>query len=329
MGIIVGRAYKDKCTKMLINRLCRDCIAVVKHKDMDLVAAQELKYREVKAVINCEEISESMPVTEGIDYLIKSNIKIYCVNDRFFFDMIKDGDMVVIDGNTACINNTYSAPCSPVSSRTIKKKISRDEKYSFISNTIEHMRDELRFFIDDVSLPELETNIAGRDVLIISRGRGYREDFMAVTGFVRDKGLLLIGVDGGANAVVEAGLKCDIIIGDMDSVSERSLKSCGEILVHSYSNGYAPGLLRIKQLGLKYKLVSLKGTSEDAAIIVAKQKGASTVYLIGSHMGIEEFLEKGRQGMGSTAILRMLFGSSIVDLKGISRLWEGKLREKQ
>lgn len=320
MNIIEGKAYKDKYTKLLVNKIGKGCIAVIRHWRLDITAAQELKHCSVKAIINCEMPSEGSGISEGMCYALKSGIGIYNVLNGSFFDVVNDGDIVKIDGNLIYINGRYCTNCIPVSFNAAKCEYSQSEKNSFMLNTIDHMRSELKFFLCNMDLPDIKLDMKNRDVLIISRGRGYIEDFTAVKSFVLDNNLIIVGVDGGANAVFDAGMACDIIIGDMDSVSDKSLKNCREILVHSYMDGYAPGVIRMEKLGIGYKLIRVIGTSEDAAILMCKQKGASTIYLVGGHIGIEEFMEKGRDGMGSTAILRMLYGSSIIDLKGISRL---------
>jgi uncharacterized membrane-anchored protein len=263
----------------------------------------------------------------GVRYLLDNNIRIYEVQDSGFFDFVKDGDSIAIDSNNNLfVNNIPYTVCSLVDMSHVLKACAGKEindikiKYNFVKNTMMYMDDELDYFLYGKKLPPVETDIKGREVIIISRGRHYREDLKAVKSYILSRKPVIISVDGGANAVSDLGIKSDIIIGDMDSVSDKSLLSCREILVHTYSNGYAPGLSRIKALKLRYKLLALKGTSEDAAIYTAKLKGASMIYLIGGHNCVEEFLEKGRPGMGTTALLRILLGDKIVDLKGIGSI---------
>jgi len=326
MARLTGRACKHELTKILIQKINKNCIAVIKHKDIDLVAAQDLEYKKVKAVINCERSVDSCFLGEGVKYLLDKGVKIYDVSEENFFDEISDGDFICITDGMVYVNNIFRAYCSPVCKDglellcSMKSGSIKEVKCNFILNTMEHMVKELEYFTSIQNLPPLNTEIQGKDVLIVSRGRGYRDDLRCIKRFIQNKRPVLIGVDGGGDALLDMGLKCHIIIGDMDSVSDKCLKSCGEILVHTYCSGYAPGLNRIVSMGLDYKLIMLKGTSEDAAIYLSKLKGASKIYLIGSHTGFDEFIEKGRRGMGSTALIRMFFGSSIIDLKGISSL---------
>ena len=323
--MIKGRAYKNEFTKKLTENVSKNNIAIIKHRAIDLVAAQDLLYRNVKAIINCEKTIDKKYSLDGINFMLDNKMKIYDISDKNFFDTVLDGDLIYIDNlNKIYINKRLFSNCVPVTKYDCTKIIDENKKnaiksnYCFIKNTMKYINCELEYFIHENKTPEIITNIKDREVIIVSRGRNYREDLKTVKRFIINKNIIIISVDGGANAITDIGLKSNIIIGDMDSVNDRSLFNCNEILIHQYSNGYAPGLNRIQSMGLGYKLLQIKGTSEDAAIYMAKLKGASTIYMIGSHTGIEEFTEKGRGGMGSTTILRMLIGSKIVDLKGVS-----------
>ena len=323
-----GTVIKNKLTKILIGKIGKGNIAVINHRSIDLVAAQDLKYRKVKAVINCDRTVDLKSNLEGVVYLLCNNIKIFDIENKDFFNYVHDGDTIEIDRyNNIFINNIYYTNCIPVSKYDLNKLAGKKNigdiklRHDFIKNTMSYMNSELNYFLYGKKLPEINTVIRGRDVIIISRGRNYREDLKSIKGYIKNRKPVIISVDGGANAVTDMGFRSDIVIGDMDSIDNKSLLNCSEILVHTYSNGYAPGLERIKAMKLEYKLLQLKGTSEDAAIYLAKLMGASYIYLIGSHLGVDEFIEKGRQGMGSTVLLRVLFGTRIVDLKGISNIY--------
>lgn len=326
MRAIEGVVCKDRLTKKLVQRVERNHIALVKHRAIDLVAAQDLKGRNVKALVNCDDTIDVNCSLEGIRFLLDNGIKIYDIFDGEFFNNVKNGDIIRIEDNKIFVNRTFYGYCKAVKKEDVASVLDinieqlKKIRYSFIKNTMNYMDKELDYFFEDKNLPEIHTDLRGREVIIVSRGRGYREDLRSIKEFIINKRPMIISVDGGADAVCEIGLKSDIILGDMDSISDKTLLTSGEILVHSYCNGYAPGLARVESKNLSYKLLMLKGTSEDAAIYMAALKGASLIYLIGSHTGFEEFLEKGRQGMGSTALLRILYGDKIVDLKGISNI---------
>ncbi|HHV82143.1 MAG TPA: hypothetical protein GXX43_00515, partial [Tepidanaerobacter syntrophicus] len=156
----------------------------------------------------------------------------------------------------------------------------------------------------------------------------YKEDLAAIKTYIDEVRPVLIGVDGGADALLEYGYTPDIIIGDMDSVSDNTLRICKEkdIVVHAYPDGRSPGLERIKKLGLDAKIFTSPGTSEDIAMLLAYEKGADLIVAVGTHSSMIDFLEKGRKGMGSTFLVRLKVGSILVDAKGVSKLYNQRLR---
>jgi len=163
-------------------------------------------------------------------------------------------------------------------------------------------------------------------VLVVVRGYQYKEDLAALRPYIREVRPVLIGVDGGADALVEEGYRPNLIVGDMDSVTEAALRSGAEIVLHAYPSGHAPGRDRLTALGLSYKVLQASGTSEDVAFLLAHEKGADLIVAVGSHGNLREFLDKGRMGMASTFLVRLRVGEILVDAKGVSRLYRGRVR---
>ena len=141
-----------------------------------------------------------------------------------------------------------------------------------------------------------------------------------VKPYIRDFKPVLIAVDGGADALIEAGYKPDVIVGDMDSVSDVALRCGAELLVHGYRDGLAPGEERARALGVPYQVVRATGISEDLALLLAYEKGSELIVAVGTHFNLIEFLERNRAGMSSTFITRLKVGEILIDAKGVSRL---------
>ena len=203
-----------------------------------------------------------------------------------------------------------------------------DELERFAENTLDFMRRERHTWLDSPVLPELDVDVKGRHVLIVVRGHDYKEDLAHLRSYVREIRPVLIGVDGGADALLEHGLKPDVIVGDFDSVSERALESASQLIVHAYPGGHAPGAERLEQAGLPYATFEANGTSEDIAMLLAYEKGAELIVAVGSHASMVEFLDKGRSGMASTFLTRLRVGPILVDAKGVSRLYGGRIRKR-
>ncbi len=146
--------------------------------------------------------------------------------------------------------------------------------------------------------PTIATEIDGRHVLIVVRGHQYKEDLATLRPYIREYRPVLIGVDGGADAILEAGYRPDMILGDMDSVTDRALTCGAEVVVHAYRDGRAPGLERVRELGIDPVLFPAAGTSEDVAMLLADDKGAELIVAVGTHCGPRRLPRQGPRGDG-------------------------------
>jgi uncharacterized membrane-anchored protein len=196
---------------------------------------------------------------------------------------------------------------------------------AFAANTMEYLLKERALLLDGVGVPEVRTEFTGRHVLVVVRGYDYREDLRVLKPYIREYRPILLGVDGGADALVEAGYTPDVIVGDMDSVTDATLRCGAEVVVHAYSDGRAPGLQRVQDLGVSAVVFPAAGTSEDVALLLADEKGAALIVAVGTHATLVEFLDKGRQGMASTFLTRLRVGGKLVDAKGVSRLYRKRI----
>jgi len=196
---------------------------------------------------------------------------------------------------------------------------------AFAANTMDYLRGERDLLLNGVGVPEIRTQMSGRHVLIVVRGYSYKEDLKALRPYIREYKPVIIGVDGGADAVLEAGLKPDMIVGDMDSVSDKALGCGAEIVVHAYRDGRAPGLARVEELAVDHEVFAATGTSEDIAMLMADETGAELIVAVGTHVTLLEFLDKGREGMSSTFLTRLKVGGRLIDAKGVSRLYRARI----
>jgi len=209
-----------------------------------------------------------------------------------------------------------------------------DERFEgFARNTLEYMREERDLLFGGAGLPELRHPIAGRHVLVVVRGYGYREDLAALRSYIRDVKPVLVGVDGGADALLDAGYVPDVVIGDMDSISDRALSQINgrhrlstEIVLHAYPDGRAPGRARLERLEIPYLEVRSAGTSEDVAFLLAHERRAELIVAVGTHGNLREFLDKGRLGMSSTFLVRLRVGEILMDAKGVARIYPGRAK---
>src|SRR5215208_112758 len=183
------------------------------------------------------------------------------------------------------------------------------------------MIEERELLVGKLELPRFDTDLRDRPALVVVRGVDHKRDLRALRPYVRDVKPVIVAVDGGADALVEHGFKADMIVGDMDSVSDSTLRMGAELVVHAYPDGRAPGRERVQELDLPHKIVPAPGTSQDIAMLIAAEKGARLIVSVGSQYNLVEFLDKNRRGMSSTFLTRLRVGEILVDAQGVSRLY--------
>ncbi len=324
--VITGRVRIDYKTKNLAKRIQPHEIAVINHLDLDELAALSLVRARVKAVINCQPSISGKYPNLGPLTLLENDIPLLdSVNSSVM--TLTEGQLIEIRGEGVyCgellyakgVRQTKEAVLAAMDSSKTNMQQSLE---SFLDNTLFYAHHERDIILGDLKIPQLDTSFAGKQALIVVRGKSYCEDLKAVKSYISEMRPVLIGVDGGADILVEYGYKPDLIIGDMDSISDDALSCGAEILVHAYTDGAAPGLERTRKLELEAKIFSVPGTSEDAAMLLAYHAGAELIVAVGTHSNMIDFLEKGRKGMASTLLTRLKVGSILVDAKGVSKLY--------
>jgi uncharacterized membrane-anchored protein len=328
---LIATARLDRRTKNLTRRLRPGDIAIIDHADLDRVSAESLVSCQVVAVINAAPSMTGRYPNLGPQVLIDAGIPLIDDVGSDVFEKVRDGRPARLDGDTLYAGEVVAAKgtvqtADSVASAMIQAKAGLAAQIrSFMANTIEYISRDFEDLIDGIRVPELRTKLEGRHALVIARGYRHREDLQALRAYIREFKPVLVAVDGGADALLEAGYKPHLIIGDMDSVSDRALTSGAEIVVHAYADGRAPGLERVQALGLDSVLCPASGTSEDVAVLLADELGARLIVAVGMRYNLVEFLDKGRPGMASAILTRMRVGDKIVEPKGVSRLYQSRI----
>ncbi|WP_418277135.1 putative cytokinetic ring protein SteA [Isoptericola jiangsuensis] len=329
-----GPARVGTRTKDLTKRLKPGDVAVIDHADIDRVAAEALVAAAPSAVLNAAPSTTGRYPNAGPDILLQAGIvlvdgigpEIMAVTDGAPVHI--DGSSVRVDGTTYDAGTRQTPETVAVAMAEAREGLS-DEIERFAENTLSYLRKERELLLDGVGVPDVRTVFEGRHVLIVVRGYHYREDLAMLRPYIAENRPVLVGVDGGADAILDAGLRPDMIVGDMDSVTDKALACGAEIVVHAYRDGNAPGLERVRALGVEPVLFPATGTSEDIAMLLADDKDAELIVAVGTHATLVEFLDKGRAGMASTFLTRLRVGGKLVDAKGVSRLYRTRISNLQ
>jgi uncharacterized membrane-anchored protein len=323
-----GKARLGRRTKELVKRLGPDDVAIIDHRDLDRMAAEDLVECGVRGVVNVAPSTSSRYPNPGPLILVRAGVQLVDVVGSPVFEELSDGDMVILRAGTVLGPKGVVAEGQVRTLEELTAVQSHQQErigeaiQDFAENTLTHIREEEREVLAGrLKIPDLRTSFRDRHALIVVRGTDYRRDLRAIRPYVRDLRPVLVGVDGGGDALMESGLKPDLIIGDMDSASDKVLQCGAELVVHAYRDGTAPGRDRLERLGLDYKSLPAAGTSQDVAMLLAHERGARLIVSVGSHFNLIEFLDKDRAGMSSTFLTRLRVGEILVDTKGVSRLY--------
>jgi uncharacterized membrane-anchored protein len=324
---VEGVARLGARTKHLVKRLRPGEVAVIDHVDIDRIAAEELIEAEVVAVLNAAPSSQGRYPNAGPLMLARAGIKLIDAPDANLFENLKDGDRVRISGESILVGEEEVARGRVLGVAELEREMQEHRKRidealgEFAENTVAHVREETDLLTGNIAFPPTKASFRDRHALIVVRGDRHRRDLKALRAYIRDVRPLIVAVDGGADGVLEAGLKPDVILGDMDSAGDAALRCGAELIVHAYPDGRAPGQERLLEAGLSHQVVPAAGTSEDVAMLMAHEKGAALIVSVGAHFNLIEFLDRKRGGMSSTFLTRLKIGERLVDAKGVSRLY--------
>ncbi|RYG77666.1 hypothetical protein EU513_05955 [Yimella sp. RIT 621] len=327
-----GRVQVDPRTKDLTKRLRPGDIAVINHADIDKVSAEALVACRPSAVVNAAKSSTGRYPNVGPGILVDAGIPLLDGVGEAVMTAATEGstgrlvdDTFMVDDETIASGTLMTPEIVEQAMQEAREGLS-EQIVAFAGNTMEYLEQERDLLLNGIGLPDIRTDMDGKPVLIVVRGYHYKEDLAILKPYIRDFRPVLIGVDGGADAILEAGHKPNMIVGDMDSVSDQALRSGAELVVHAYRDGRAPGLSRVEELGIDDAVVfPATGTSEDIAMLIADDAGADLIVAVGTHATLVEFLDKGRAGMASTFLTRLRVGSKLVDAKGVSRLYRSSI----
>jgi uncharacterized membrane-anchored protein len=324
-------ARLDRRTKRLTGRLQPGDIAIIDHADLDRVSAESLIDCQVGAVVNAAPSITGRYPNLGPQLLIEAGIPLIDDVGPDVFDKVADGYQVRLDGDTLYAGEAVAAKGVVQTAESVSDALAAakaglaDQIRAFMANTVEYIERDFSELLDGVRVPTLRTRLEGRHALVVARGYRHREDLQALRAYIREFKPVKVAVDGGADALLEAGYRPDLIVGDMDSVSDRALNCGAEIVVHAYPDGQAPGLARLAELDVKPVSCPAVGTSEDLALLLADELGAQLIVAVGMRFTLVEFLDKGRPGMASAILTRMRVGDKIVEPKGVSRLYHSRI----
>jgi uncharacterized membrane-anchored protein len=331
---ISGVARIGSRTKSLATRIARGEIAIIDHRDIDRVAADGLLAAGVAAVVNASPSISGRYPNGGPNRIVDAGVPLFDAREPGLFDRLREGETVTIRDDALWRDDEVLAELEPLTRAVVDERLAAarlnvgTELRAFARNTLEYIDLEAEETFAPLVLPPLRTKIRGRHVLVVVRGLDYQRDLRMLRAYIREYRPALIAVDGGADALIDGGRTPDIIIGDFDSLTPVAMRCGAELIHHAHPDGRAPGRERLLEAQVPFETFVAEGTSEDAAMLLAYEAGADLIVAVGTHATMVEFLDKGRRGMASTFLTRLRIGPLLVDAKGVSRLYQGRVRNR-
>lgn len=329
---VVGVARLDRRTKSLARRLRPGDIAVVDHVDMDRTSAEALVEAGVVAVVNAAQTTSGRYPNLGPEILTGAGIQIVDDVGQQVFRSLKDGQRIQVDGGTVLLKGepvargqVLDGPRVEILMEQARTSLSTQLE-AFTANAMEYLRRERDLLFDGTGLPQISTRLANRHVLVVVADHDYQRDLKLLRGYMGEYSPVLVGVEAGADAILEAGGRPDLVVGDLETVSDAALRCGAEVVVHSGHAGRPPGMDRLERLGIDGVPFHTTLTAEDVALLFAHHKQAALIVTAGVHSSLVDYVDHRRSGMASTFLTRLQAGPKIVDATSVSRLYRSRVR---
>lgn len=332
---MTGTARVGRRTTILLRRLQPGDIAVIDHTDLDKVSADALVEKGVAAVINVGESTSGRYPNLGPQILSDAGVPLLDVDGDQLLKQLSDGDRLSVDGAVVYRDGVELTtghlldPAAVLEAMRAARSGMSTQLEAFTANAQEFIRRERDLLLDGEGVPTVSTKVEGRHAVVVTRGYDFRSDLKQLRKYLREVRPLLVGVGEGADALLDAGHRPDLVVGDGETLSDAALTSGAEVVLHHQRGSTPIGEEHIERLGVRSHVFAASCTQEDAALLLVATHGVELVVAVGSHATLVEFLDKGRSTMASTFVTRLRLGPTLVDAKSVQRLYRSPVRTWQ
>ena len=170
-------------------------------------------------------VANGIPLLDGVGSGVLADVRDGDIV-RLYDGSLYAGDRVVATGDAADDRDVQQAMAEARAGLSVQLE-------AFAANTMEYLRRDRDLLLDGVGVPDIRTELDGKQVLVVVRGYNYREDLAALRRYIRAYRPVLIGVDAGADVLLESGYRPALVVGDLDSLSDEALRCGAEIVVRT------------------------------------------------------------------------------------------------
>ncbi|TKV56173.1 thiamine pyrophosphokinase [Nakamurella flava] len=329
---VTGVARVSRRSDALLGRVGPKDIVIIDHRDIDRATADALVRAGVTGVVNASDSISGRYPNLGPEILLASGVLLVDGVGDQIFGKIKDGAKIRIDGGAVYAGENLLAEgveqtTESVADQMIEAKTGMSSQLeAFAANAIEYMKRERTLLLDGVGIPDLHTDLKGKQVLMVAASADTRAQLKSLKKYIADYRPVLVGVDAGADALRTAGYTPDLIIGNPESIDSQTLRCGAEVVVPAHVDGHAPGLQRLQDLGVGAVTFPGSGTTEDLALLLADCHDAALIVTVGSRATLTDLLDRGRGGAtASTFLVRMRVSNKIVDASAVATLYRSRI----
>lgn len=329
---VSGIARIDKNTRRLLDRVGPGDIAILDEVDLDRVTADALVQANVVAVVNASSSITGRYPNLGPEVLVASGIVLLDDVGTEVFKRVKDGAKLRVHDDRLFIGERRLARGTELSEHEIADMMIDaktglvDHLEAFSGNTIEFIRSESPLLIDGVGMPDIDVSVAGKHVVIVADGPDRGSDLRALKPFIKEYSPVLVGVGAGADTLVKAGYKPALIVGDPEDMKISTVKCGAQVVLPADTDGHAPGLERIEDLGIGATTFPAAGSAADLALLLTDYHGADLIVTVGYGGTLDDFFDRSRRESNpSTFLTRLKVGPKLVDAKAVSTLYRSRV----
>lgn len=320
-----GTARVDHSIAALTRRLRRGDIAVIDVLDLDERTASQLAACRPSAVINAQESISGRYPNGGPTVLAEASIPLI---DRAGADVmnIRDGSRIRIEGDSVYRGDAAIATGVRLTDDALQTALTEAEQNmhvqlsAFTANAMDYVERDSALLLDGRGIPAVDVDLKGRHVLVVTGGMLYVNQLKDIRTYLRERKPVIIAVGDSADTALEHAYAAKIIIGNVESVSERAMRAASTVVVHD-PEGADAGMTRADALGVSRTTSDAGIASSDLAVLLAHAQGASVIVTVGMETKLIDYLQDSSDLNAGTFLTRLQAGGSLVDARTLAQVY--------
>jgi uncharacterized membrane-anchored protein len=280
-------------------------VAVLDHIDLDRVSAEALAAAHPGAVVNARSSVSGRHPARGAEILVAAGITVVDAAGTGLLSQVRDGARVrvhdggVYDGDRLLGAGTVLTVDSVRVAQDAARRGMTGRLESVGADTSRFLSDHEALLMDGAGLPTVTVDFASRTVLVIAPGDRSAAQARALRRWARAQRPVVVAADAGMVAAVGAGLRPDLVVGELPAQVPRRLARVEHLPTESVPAGLSAG---------------------DLAVVLAIEGDADLVVVTGAPVSFDELLDRDRSAAAALLAVRLRGGDRVVDAPAVLAL---------